>query len=268
MQNKVVIITGASSGIGKALAYEFSRHGSKVVMGARNIKALEEIAKDINNKGGDVIFAQTDVSVEVDCKNLILTAIDHYGKVDVLINNAGISMRALFEHTEIIVIKKLMDVNFWGAVYCTKYALPHILKQKGSVVAISSIAGIKGLPARSGYSASKSALDGFMEALRVENLKNNLHVLIAYAGFTASNIRNTSLSGTGTQQGESPRDEEKMMTAENVAICVYNAISKRKNKIVLTLQGKLLSAINKFFPDILDKMIYNNLAKEHDSPFH
>jgi len=268
VQNKVVIITGASSGIGKALAYEFSRRGSKVVMGARNIKALEEIAADIKNKGGDVIFTQTDVTLESDCKNLILTAIDYYGKIDVLINNAGISMRALFEHTDIKVIKKLMDVNFWGAVFCTKYALPHILKQKGSIVAVSSIAGLKGLPARSGYSASKAALDGFMESLRVENLKKDFHVLIAYAGFTASNIRNTSLSGIGTQQGESPRNEEKMMTAEQVAVCVYKAVSKRKNKIVLTLQGKALTAINKFFPDTLDKMIYNNLAKEHDSPFH
>lgn len=268
MQNKVVVITGASSGIGKALAYEFSRHGSKIVMGARNYNALTEIAKDIKNNGGDAIIAQTDVSIEADCKNLILTAIDQYGKVDILINNAGISMRALFENTDLEVIKKLMDVNFWGTVFCTKYALPHILKQKGSVVAVSSIAGIKGLPARSGYSASKFAIDGFMESLRVENLKNELHVLIAYPGFTASNIRNTSLSGFGTQQGESPRNEEKMMTAEHVAEYIYNAVSKRKNKIVLTLQGKMLTAINKFFPDVLDKMIYNNLAKEHDSPFH
>lgn len=268
MQNKVVVITGASSGIGKAIAYEFSRHGCKIVMGARNYKALEDIATEIESSGGDIVFVKTDVSLEADCKNLIDTALENYGKIDILINNAGISMRALFEKTDIKVIKKLMDVNFWGAVFCTKYALPHLLKQNGSVVAVSSIAGIKGLPARTGYSASKFAMDGFMESLRVENLKNGLHVLIAYPGFTASNIRNTSLSGVGTQQGESPRNEDKMMTAENVAVHIYHAVSKRKNKIVLTLQGKMLSAINKFFPDIVDKLIYNNLAKEPDSPFH
>lgn len=268
VRNKVVIITGASSGIGKALAYEFSRHGSKVVLGARNYDKLSEITDDIKQQGGDAIFVQTDVSVEADCKNLILTAFDHFGGVDILINNAGISMRAIFEETDIRVIKKLMDVNFWGAVFCTKFALPYIIKRKGSVVAVSSIAGIKGLPARSGYSASKFALNGFMESLRVENLKNGLHVLIAYAGFTASNIRNTSLSAVGTEQGESPRDEDKMMTAEEVAVHIYNAVSKRKNKIVLTFQGKMLTAINKFLPDPLDKMIYNNLAKEPDSPFH
>lgn len=267
MKNKVVIITGASSGIGKALAYEFSRRGSKIVMGARNYDSLTEIAEDIKSKGGDVIFARTDVSSEADCKNLILTAVDHFGKVDVLINNAGISMRALFENTDLDVIRKLMDVNFWGTVFCTKYALPHILEQKGSVVGVSSIAGIKGLPARTGYSASKFAMDGFMESLRVENLKNDLHVLIAYPGFTASNIRNTSLSADGTQQGESPRDEDKMMSAEKVAKHIYMAVAKRKNKIILTVQGKVLAAINKFFPDVLDKMIYNGLAKEPDSPF-
>ncbi len=267
MQGKVVIITGASSGIGKALAYEFSNHGSKIVMGARNYDLLAEIAEDIKKKGGDVIFVQTDVSNENDCKNLIVSAIDHYGKVDVLINNAGISMRALFENTKLEVSRKLMDVNFWGTIFCTKYALPHILKQKGSVVAVSSVAGLKGLPARTGYSASKFAMDGFMEALRAENLKKDLHVLIAYPGFTSSNIRNTSLNAEGNQQGESPRDEDKMMSAEEVAKYIYKAVSRRKNRIILTAQGKLLAALNNWFPDILDRLIYNGLAKEHDSPF-
>ena len=268
MQDKVVIITGASSGIGKALAYEFAHHGSKVVLGARNFSTLTEIVEDIKKSGGDVVCAQTDVSNEVDCKNLILTAIDHFGKIDVLINNAGISMRALFENTELEVIRKLMDVNFWGTVYCTKYALPHLLAQKGSVVGVSSIAGLKGLPARSGYSASKFAMNGFLASLRAENLKSGLRVLIAYPGFTTSNIRNTSLSADGTQQGESPRDEDKMMSAEEVAKHIYVAVSKRKNKIILTLQGKALAIINKYFPYMLDNMIYNDLAKEPNSPFH
>lgn len=267
MKNKVVIITGASSGIGKALAYEFSHRGFKVVMGARNNERMNRIAEDIKSKGGDVVSVQTDVSNEADCKKLVDTTVDRYGKIDVLINNAGISMRALFEHTDLRVIKNVMDVNFWGAVYCTKYALPHILAQKGSVVGVSSIAGIKGLPARTGYSASKFAMDGFMESLRAENLKRDLHVLIAYPGFTASNIRNTSLSADGTQQGESPRNEEKMMSAEEVAKHIYFAVAKRKNKIILTVQGKMLTAINKFFPNVLDRMIYKGLAKESDSPF-
>jgi short-subunit dehydrogenase len=160
-----------------------------------------------------------------------------------------------------------MDVNFWGTVYCTKHALPYLLKSKGSVVGVSSIAGLKGLPARTGYSASKFAMNGFMETLRIENLKTGLHVLMAFPGFTASNIRNTALAADGSMQGESPRDEGKMMSAEEVAAHIYKAVVKRKNKIVLTTQGKLTVLLNKFFPNWMDKQVYNHMAKEPDSPF-
>ncbi|MCF6170639.1 MAG: SDR family oxidoreductase [Bacteroidales bacterium] len=267
MQNKVVVITGATSGIGKALAYEFAGRGAKVVMGARTHGKLVEIAEDIKHKGGDVAYAQTDVTKEEDCKNLILTAIDVFGKIDILINNAGISMRALLEDVSIRVLKQLMDVNFWGTVYCTKYALAHILKEKGSIVAVSSIGGLIGLPGRTGYSASKFAINGFMESLRTENLNKNLHVLMAFPGFTTSNIRNTALSADGSPQGESPREEEKMMTAEQVAREIYSAISKRKNKLVLTTLGKSMVLVNKYFPAWLSKRVFKTMAKEPGSPF-
>lgn len=266
MKDKVVIITGASSGIGEALAYKFARKGSKIVIGARNNELLAEVAKKIKDDGGDVVTVQTDVTIESDCRNLVLTAVENFDRVDILINNAGISMRAVLEDADIHVIKRLMDVNFWGTVYCTKYALPYILEQKGSIVGVSSIAGIIGLPARTGYSASKFAMNGFLQSLRTENIKKKLHVLVAYPGFTASNIRTTSLSASGTSQGESPRNEEKMMSAEKVADHIYNAIKHRKNKIVLTTQGILVNAICKFFPSILDSMVYKNFAKEPDSP--
>jgi short-subunit dehydrogenase len=160
-----------------------------------------------------------------------------------------------------------MDVNFWGTVYCTKYALPYVLKEKGSIVGISSIGGIVGLPARSGYSASKFAMQGFLRCLRVENLKNDLHVLAALPGFTSSNIRNSALSGDGSQQGESPRDEQKMMSAEAAAEHIYRAVKKRKNKLVLTREGKIIEILNKYFPKWLDRIIYREMAKEPDSPF-
>lgn len=266
MKDKVVVITGASSGIGKALAFEFARKGSKVVIGARRHDKLIEIAEEIKLQGGDVAYVQADVSLEQDCKNLILTAVERFDKIDILINNAGISMRALIENTDISVLKKVMDINFWGAVYCTKYALPFILKEKGSVVGVSSIGGIKGLPARSGYSSSKFAMKGFFECLRIENMKKGLHVLIAYPGFTASNIRNTALSADGHQQGESPRDESKMMSAEEVAIHIYNAVKKRKRRLTLTFVGKATVILNKFFPFWMDKMVYREMAREPDSP--
>ncbi|RLD91036.1 MAG: short chain dehydrogenase [Bacteroidetes bacterium] len=267
MKGKVVVITGASSGIGRALAYEFSGKGSKVVLGARNHDNLKKVADDINLQGGEAVYCVTDVSNENDCKTLILTGVEKYGRIDILINNAGISMRAMFNDLKLDVLKQLMDINFWGTVYCTKHALPFLLETKGVVVGVSSIAGLKGLPGRTGYSASKFAMNGFMETLRIENLKTGLHVLMAFPGFTASNIRNTALAADGSMQGESPRDEEKMMTAEEVATHIYKAVVKRKNRIILTTQGKLTFWINKFLPNWLDKQVYKQMAKEPDSPF-
>lgn len=267
MKNKVIVITGASSGIGKALAIEAAKRGAHIVIAARNAEKLEEVANQIKQFNSQLLCLQTDVSREDDCKTLIAKAIEKFGRIDVLINNAGISMRALFEHTDLSVIKQLMDINFWGMVYCTKYALPELLKTKGSVVGVSSIAGYKGLPGRTGYSASKFAMQGFLEALRIENLKKGLHVLIACPGFTASNIRNTALAADGSTQGESPRNEAEMMSAGQVATYILDAVANRKRSLVLTRQGKLTVLLNKLIPGKLDKMVFKHMSAEPDSPF-
>jgi dehydrogenase/reductase SDR family member 7B len=175
-------------------------------------------------------------------------------------------MRALFDEVDLDVVKKVMDINFYGVLYATKYCLPEILKNKGSVVGISSIAGYRGLPGRTGYSASKFALNGFLEVLRTEMLKKDVHVLTACPGFTTSNIRKRALSKDGTSQGESPRDENNMMSAEEVAKRIYEAIVKRKKILVLTTQGKFTVLLNKFFPGITDKLVYNVMAKEANAP--
>ncbi len=266
MKDKVVIITGSSSGIGLATAKEFARQGAKVVLAARNYDKIKELEEEIIKNGGQALAVKTDVSNENDCKNLIDQTVNKFGKIDILVNNAGISMRALFKDLKLDVLKKLMDVNFWGTVYCTKYALPHLLKAKGSVVGVSSIAGFIGLPARTGYSSSKFAMHGFLNTLRIETLKDGLHVMIIAPGFTASNIRKTALVADGSAQGETPRNEEKMMSAEEVAKHLIKGIKKRKRTVVLTTQGKLTVLLNKFFPSFMDKMIYNHMAKEEDSP--
>lgn len=267
MKDKVVIVTGASSGIGESLACFFARKGSKVVMGARNVEKLAAVSEKLQKEGCDVLTVKCDVSVEQDCRYLIEKTIEKYGNIDILINNAGISMRALFEDLDLSVIRKLMDTNFWGTVYCSKFAFPYLLKSKGSLVGISSLAGYKGLPGRTGYSASKFAIQGFLETIRIENLKKGLHVLIACPGFTASNVRNAALTKDGSQQGESPRDEGKMMTSDEVAAHIYKAILKRKHRLVLTPVGKMEVLMNKFFPKWVDKLVYNHMAKEPDSPF-
>lgn len=266
MKNKVVIITGASSGIGRALAKEFAAKGAKLSLGARRTELLEELKQELT--GTEILITQTDVSKEDDCKNLIEATIERYGSIDVLINNAGISMRALFEEVELNVIRQLMDVNFYGTVYCSKYALPYLLKTKGSLVGVISIAGYVGLPGRTGYSASKFAIRGFLDTIRIENLKKGLHVLVAAPGFTASEVRKVALTNDGSQQGETPRNEDKMMSAEECARHIVKAVEKRKRELILTfVEGKLTVFLGKFFPSLLDKLTYSHMAKEPNSPF-
>lgn len=266
LNNKVVIITGASSGIGKACAEKFGLEGAKLVITGRNETNLHETAQWLTNKGIEVLEIKSDVALKEDCKRIIDETIAKYGKVDVLINNAGISMRAILNEVDLSVIEQVMQTNFYGTLYCTKFALPYLLKSKGSVVGISSIAGFVGLPGRTGYSASKFAMQGFLEALRTENLKTGLHVMIACPGFTASNIRNTALSANGSAQGESPREENKMMTAEKVAEYIYNGVVNRTPTLILTTEGKLAVFLSKFFPKFISKMIYNKMAKEPNTP--
>lgn len=268
LKNKVIVITGASSGIGRALALECASMGGDLSLAARNIDQLEILQNEITARYPvRVLCTRTDVSRRDDCEQLIQETVKTYGKIDILINNAGISMRALFNECQLSVIEEVMNINFWGTVYCTKYALPHLLKQKGSVVGVSSIAGYKGLPGRTGYSASKFAMQGFLEALRIENRNQDLHVLIACPGFTASNIRKSALGQDGTMQGESPRHEDKMMRAEEVAHYIIKATLQRKRTIILTRQGKLTVWLNKFFPGFMDKLTFNHMKKEPGSPF-
>ncbi len=267
-QGKTVLITGASSGIGAALAGAFARRGANLVLGARNADKLRAVADALPGEGpARTLRVSADVSREADCRALVEAGLERFGGIDVLVNNAGISMRALFRDADLEVIRRLMDTNFWGSVYCTKYALPSILERRGSVVGISSIAGYRGLPARTGYSASKFALQGFLEALRTEHLRDGLHVLVACPGFTATNIRETSLRADGSSQGRSPREEARMMTAEEVAERTVRAIERRRRTLVLTTQGRLTVFLNKWLPGWMDGMVYRHLAKEPDSPF-
>lgn len=267
LEGKVVIITGASSGIGRALAIECAAQKAKVVLAARRRELMMEIAVHISAMGCDVLTVKTDVSVEEECKSLIDAAIEKFGRIDILINNAGISMRALFEHADIEVLRKVVDINFWGTVYCTHYALPWLLKSKGSLVGISSIAGFKGLPGRTGYSASKFAMQGFMESVRTENMKRGLHVLVVCPGFTRSEIREKAFLANGEQQGVSPRNEQKMMDPECVAKKTINAVLKKRRLLILTLEGKFIIALQRLFPTMLDKIVFKQMASEPDSPF-
>ncbi len=265
-KGKVVVITGASSGIGEALAKVYAAAGAKVVLAARQESKLQALVAEIEAAGGAAAYSACDVVEPADCERLVAKAIEAYGKIDILICNAGISMRAIFDDVELSVLHRLMDVNFWGTVNCVKYALPYLQASKGSVVGVSSVAGIHGLPARTGYSASKYAMTGFLETIRIENLKKGLHVMIACPGFTASNVRFAALTADGSSQGETPRTEEKMMTSEEVAKIIMKDTAKRKRLCLMEFDGRASHFFKKIAPRFLDKMFYNAMAKEPDSP--
>lgn len=260
---KTVVVTGASSGIGLAIAREFARVGANVVLAARSEEKLIEIAGEI---GTNVLAVKCDVVDPKQCENLINKTVERFGGVDVLVNNAGLSMRALFDDVDLDVLHKLMDVNFWGCVNCTKFALPYIQKSKGTIIGISSVAGFHGLPARTGYSASKYAMHGFLETIRVENLYKNVHVMIVAPGFTESNVRFSALTADGSAQGISPRAEGKMMTAHEVAVRIVKGVKKRKRMLVMDFEGKGTRFIKCLAPKLLDKIFFNFMAKEPNSP--
>ncbi len=265
-KDKVVIVTGASSGIGEAIAREFAKNGSKVILAARSEGRLADIVAELKALNYEATFVKTDVSIEEDCKNLIKITIEKYGTVNILVNNAGLSMRASFAEVEMKVLHRLMDVNFWGTVYCTKYALPYLIEQKGSLIGVSSVAGFHGLPGRTGYSASKFAIHGLLETIRIENLKKGLHVMIIAPGFTSTEIRTHALTANGSEQGISPLDEKKLMSPEYVAKWLLKGIRKKKRNKLLTWYGQLTALFQRILPTFVDWAYYHEMSKEPDSP--
>ena len=258
--DKVVIVTGGTDGIGKALVEELIKEGAKVSTCGRNHDKLYLLQTEFPSAALHTMVA--DVSNENDCRRFVEMTNKMFGGIDVLINNAGISMRAELKDASIDVIRKVMDINFFGAVYCTKYALPFLVERKGTVVGVSSIAGYRGLPGRSGYSASKWALQGWLESVRTEMLDSGVNVMWVCPGFTSSNIRNAALNKEGQAHGESPMDEGKMMTAVECARRILSAIEKRKRTVVMTFQGKQTVFLNKFFPELADRMVRKFFYKD------
>ena len=252
-KNKVVAVTGGSDGIGKALVDSLIEMGAKVATCGRNQDKLYDLHVKYSNAPLHSIVA--DVSNLNDCKNFINSTISTFGGIDILINNAGISMRALIKDADVEVLKKVMDINYYGTVYCTKLALNSIIERKGTIVGVSSIAGYRGLPGRSGYSASKFAVNGWLEAVRTELLDDGVNVMWVCPGFTSSNIRNAALNNKGQNQGESPMDESQLMSSEECASHILKAIEKRKRTLVLTFNGKRTVLMNKIFPSWTDKLV-------------
>lgn len=254
-KGKTVVVTGGSDGIGKALTELLLNAGANVATCARSRQKLD--ALEAEQPGRPLFTVTADVSIYENCQNFINTTLAKFGRIDILINNAGISMHAELKDADVSVFKKIMDINYLGTVFCTKLALESIIAHKGSIVGISSIAGYRGLPGRSGYSASKFAVNGWLEALRTELLDDGVNVMWVCPGFTRSNIRNAALNEHAEAQGESPLDESSLMSAEECAQHILTAIKKRKRNLVLTFKGKQTVFLNKFFPSLTDRLTRN-----------
>lgn len=265
MKDKIVLITGGTSGIGYAIAEYFGKKGARIAFTSREMNRVNETEKRLQKLGIEAFGIQADAASETDQRKAVSLTINQYGKLDVLINNAGVSMRALFTELDLSVFHKVMDINFFGTVYITHAALPYLIRSGGSIVGISSVAGFTGLPGRTAYSASKFAMAGFFESLESEMTQKGVHVLMAYPGFTSSAIRENALTKDGSLQGESPRIEKKMMQPEEVAKQVYNALIEKRRMVVMTTEGKLTYWLSKFFPGFVRQKVYKKMAAEPGS---
>lgn len=255
-QDKVVVITGGSDGIGKALIGALIPLGAKVATCGRSHDKIYKLQMEYSKVLLHAVAC--DVSNEEECRRFIESTLEIFGGIDILINNAGISMRALFAESETRITKRVMEVNFLGAVYTTKYALSSILERKGTIVGVSSTAGYRGLPGRSAYSASKFALQGWLESLRTELLYSGVNVMWVCPGFTASNIRFAALDPKGEARGESVLNEGGLMSAEECARHILKAIRRRKRTLVLTFLGKVTVLLNKMAPSLADRLTYKH----------
>jgi short-subunit dehydrogenase len=257
---KTIVITGTSDGIGAEIARQLAaslQANGGLVLAARNTDALQQVAAQCSALGAQTLVVKTDVGVQADCRNLITQTVQKFGRIDALINNAGISAQALFEDVKeehLGWYEDMMRVNLWGSVWCTHAALPHLKASKGSIVAVSSLAGIVGVPGRTAYSASKFAMAGFFEALRAELKGAGVSVTTAYPGVVSTNIRYHGLNAQGVVAGSSGLKEDDAMGVDECARLIIAGMEQRKREVVMTTKGKIGRFIKLISPGTVEKM--------------
>jgi short-subunit dehydrogenase len=257
---KVFVITGASDGIGAEMARQLAREhgaGAGIVLAARNREKLDAVAAQCRDSGAQALACVTDVSEEAECRALIEAALAQFGRIDALVNNAGMSAQALFSEVkaqDLHWYEKLMKVNLWGAVWCTHAALPHLVASQGRIVAVSSLAGLVGVPGRTAYSATKFAMTGFFEALRVELKRAGVSVTTAYPGVVATRIRHRGYNAQGEPAGVSGLKEDDAMSVEECAKLIIDGMEARKREVVMTAKGKLGRFAKLLAPGMVENM--------------
>ena len=261
-QDRVVIVTGGASGIGLATCQELAKYGARIAMLDMDKEVLENCRETFADKGHDILALKCDVTDQEACQNSISQVLNRFGQIDILFNNAGITQRGLFEKTDINVFKKVMDVNFFGSLYCTKAALPSLIKSKGMIIVNESIAGVAPLLGRTGYSASKHALHGMFTSLRCELRHKGVHVMIVCPGFIKTNLQTRALGSDGKLASHKQTTVGKSDTPENVAKQIANGIVKKKPMLVLTFMGKIAYLVSRFFPLLYERIMTRQFKDE------
>jgi len=259
-----VVITGGAKGIGRAMALSLAEQGALVALADIDEPALEEAVTECRDRGGRALGVPTDIAQKEACRILIEAAVAEFGHLDTLVNNAGITHYGrLDDLRDLAVLDRIMQVNFLGSVYCTYYALPHLKESTGRIVGLSSLAGKTGLPTRTGYTASKHAMVGFFDALRIELAGDGVSVTMVYPDYVATTIRETALDVEGRPMGESTMEESKSMPVEECARLTLAAAADRRRELIMSLRGRLGQYLKAFAPGLIDRAALRSVTKGH-----
>ena len=263
-RDNVVVVTGASAGIGAELARQLAAGGAWLALAARGAARLEEVAAECRALGGKALAVPTDVGEEAQCRALVERTVAEYGRLDTLVNNAGIGMWARFDEiTDLSIFERVMRVNYLGSVYCTHHALPHLKRSRGRIVGVSSLTGRTGVPTRSAYAASKHAMAGLFDTLRIELDGTGVSVTMIYPGFVATEIRERAFGPDGRPlgAGNSPVREREVMTAEECARRIVDAAAARRREVVMTARARVGMWLKLIAPGAVDRIARRAIAR-------
>ncbi len=253
--NKVVILTGASAGIGHALALRLAASQARLVIAARDAERIEAVASECRALGAEVLAVVSDISLEADCAALVQAALHKFGAIDVLVHNAGFTMWTTFDKLhDLGLLERLVRTNYLGAAWITWHALPELKKARGRIVAVASVAGITGLPTRTGYCASKHAMIGFFDALRVELRDSGVSVTVVAPDFVRSEIHSRAAGADGRPLGINPLADHKIMSADACAAIILEASAKRRRLVFTSLRGRLMRVLRMLAPGLVDSV--------------